>query len=183
MDVIQEAKRGMQDAMAHFEKELKNLRTGRANPGMLDDVMVEVYGSQMNIKSLGTVAVSEGRQLTITPFDPQTAGAIGKSIEKSNLGLQPIVDGAIIRVPVPPLSEDVRKDIVKQGKKKAEDAKISIREVRKKTNDMVKKQKADGDITEDQVKKLEKGIQNLTDDYCKQVDTKFAEKEKDILSV
>ncbi|MCF7806282.1 MAG: ribosome recycling factor [Simkaniaceae bacterium] len=183
MDVKKETKKMMEEVFQHFLKEMKHLRTGRANPGMLDEVQVEVYGTHMSIKSLGNVTVSEGRQLMISPFDPQTAGAIAKSIEKANLNLQAIVDGHTVRVPVPPLSEDVRKDIVKLGKKKAEEAKISIREVRRKANDMVKKKKSDGDFTEDQVKKMEKEVQTLTDDFCKQIDEKFAEREKEILSV
>ena len=181
--VVAEAKKGMQDTIKHFMKELKNLRTNRANPGMLENVMVEVYGSKMNLKSLGTISVLEGRQLLFTAFDPQTAGAVAKGIEAANLGLQAILEGHLVRVPVPPLSEEVRKDIVKFAKKRAEDSKISIREVRKKCNDKIKKQKTDGLITEDQVKRFEKDIQELTDKSCKEIDTLCAEKEKDILQV
>ena len=183
MDPVKDAKKGMQDAFDHFDKELKNLRTGRASPGMIEDLMVEVYGAQMNIKSLGSISVADGRQLVITLFDPSTADSVAKGIEKANLGMMPAIDGNIIRLPVPPLSEDVRKEIVKQAKKKVEEAKISIREVRRKGNDAVKQAKSAGDITEDQVKRQEKEIQKLTDDFCKNVDTRFSEKEKDILQV
>ncbi|MDN3504944.1 MAG: ribosome recycling factor [Rhabdochlamydiaceae bacterium] len=180
---MKETKKLMEDSLQHFLTELKNLRTGRPAPGMLDEITVEIYGSQMNLKGVATVSVADGRQLVVSPFDPQTASSIAKAIEKANMNLQAIVDGNVIRVPVPPLSEDMRKDIVKQGKKKAEDAKVSIREIRKKANNTAKQKKADGDLTEDQVKRMEKDIQKLTDDYCKEIDAKFAEKEKDILTV
>jgi len=183
MDTLKETKKSMEESFQHFLTELKNLRTGRPSPGMLDDITVEVYGSQMNMKGIATVAISEGRQLVVTPFDPQTAPSIAKAIEKANMNLQAIVDGGVVRVPVPPLSADMRKDVVKQGKKKSEDAKVSIREIRKKANNLSKQQKTDGDLTEDQVKRMEKDIQKLTDDYCKQIDVKFSEKEKDILTV
>lgn len=183
MTVINQTKQEMESAIEHFKKELRNLRTGRANPSMLDDVKVEVYGSLMNIKSLATVTVAEARQLMITPFDPQTTSTIGKAIEQSPLGLMPIVEGNIIRVPVPALTEEVRKDIVKHGKKKAEEAKVHIRDVRKKANDTLKKQKASSEITEDEQKRFEKQVQELTDKYCKMIDDLFTEKEKDILAI
>ena len=183
MDPVKEAKKGMQAAFDHFDKEMKNLRTGRASPGMLENLMVEVYGAQMNIKSLGTISVADGRQLVVTLFDPSTADSVAKGIQNSNLGVMPQIDGNVIRVPVPPLSEEVRKDIVKQAKSKVEEAKIAVREARRKGNDASKQAKADGDLTEDQQKRNEKEIQKLTDDFCKQVDTRFSEKEKDILTV
>ena len=180
---MKETKKIMEDSLQHFLAELKNLRTGRPSPGMLDDITVEVYGAQMNMKGVATVSIADGRQLVVTPFDPKTASSIAKAIEKANMNLQAIVDGNIVRVPVPPLSEDMRKDIVKQAKKKSEEAKVSIREIRKKANNQAKQKKSDGDLTEDQVKRMEKDIQKLTDDYCKEIDVKFAEKEKDILTV
>ena len=169
--------------MEHFKKELNNLRTGRANPSMFDSIRIEVYGSQMRMRELANVTTPEPRQILITPFDPQTAGPISKSIEKANLNVQPMLEGNVIRINIPPLDESMRKEIVKQGKKKAEDAKISIREIRRKSNDLIRKQKADGDITEDEVKKGEKTVQELTDDYCKQVDELFNVKEKEIMTV
>lgn len=183
MDILKDTKNKMQLAVEHFEKELKNLRSGRANPGMLEDVMVEVYGSMMPIKKLGNISIAEARQLLITPFDPSTAGMISKGIEKANLNLQSIVDGHHIRVPVPPLSEEVRKDIVKTAKKKSEDAKVAIREIRRKANETAKKQKSDGILAEDQMKKIEKQVQEATDKACKEIDEKLALKEKEILSI
>jgi ribosome recycling factor len=183
MDILKDTKSKMQQALEHFEKDLKNLRSGRANPGMLEDVMVEVYGSMMPIKKVANISIAEARQLLITPFDPQSAGMIAKGIEKANLNLQAIIDGHHVRVPVPQLSEEVRKDIVKTAKKKAEDAKIQIRDIRRKGNEAAKKQKADGILAEDQVKKLEKLIQEATDKFCKDIDDRLSQKEKELLSV
>jgi len=183
MSITDETKQKMIESIDHFKKELAHLRTGRANPGMLDNVPIEVYGSQMRIKELASVSTPEPRQLLITPFDPQTSGPIAKSIEKANLNVQPVVEGHVIRINIPPLDESMRKDIVKQGKEKAEKAKVAIRESRRKGNEGVRKAKADGDFTEDQMKKGEKDIQELTDKYCKEIDELFAVKEKEIMTV
>jgi len=150
---------------------------------MLDAVPIEVYGTQMRIRELASVSTPEPRQILVTPFDPQTAGPIGKSIEKANIGMQPILEGNVLRINIPPMDESMRKDIVKQAKKKAEDSKVAIREVRRKSNDLVRKQKADGDIAEDEMKTAEKRIQELTDDFCKQADELFSVKEKEIMTV
>ncbi|MBS0620703.1 MAG: ribosome recycling factor [Verrucomicrobia bacterium] len=179
----EETKKKMHAALEHFKTELKNLRTSRANPGMLDGVLVDVYGAQMRIKELANVTTPESRQLLVSPFDPQTASAIAKGIEKANLNLQPILEGQSIRINVPPMDEAMRKQIVKQGKQKAEDAKIAIRDIRRKNNELVRKAKADGLITEDMMKKEEKGIQDLTDKCCKEVDDLFTAKEKEIMTV
>jgi ribosome recycling factor len=183
MSVEKDTKAKMTVALDHFKGELKNLRTNRANPAMLDGVTVEVYGSQMRLKELANVTAPESRQLLVSPFDPQTAGAISKGIERANLNVQPILEGHVIRINIPPMDENMRKQIVKQGKDKAEAAKIVIREIRRKNNDLVRKQKADGDIPEDMMKKIEKAIQELTDDFCKQIDQLFAAREKEIMTV
>jgi ribosome recycling factor len=183
MSVTQEAKAKMQSSVEHFKTELKNLRSNRANPGVLDAVLVEAYGGTMRIKELASVNVPEPRQLLISPFDPKTAGAIAKGIEKANLNLQPVVEGHVIRINVPPMDEAMRKQIVKQGKQKAEDTKIVIREVRRKSNEAIRKLKTDSVITEDVMKKDEKTIQEFTDKFCKEVDDLFAAKEKEIMTV
>lgn len=183
MSVIKETEDKMKNALEHFKTELRNLRSGRANPAVLDSVVVEVYGAEMRLKDVAQVSVAESRQLLVTPYDAQTAGPIAKAIEKANLNLQPMVDGGVVRVPVPPLTEEIRKDTVKLGKKKAEEAKVQIRDIRRKSNDLVKKQKTDNIIAEDVQKKLEKQIQDLTDKYCKEVDVLFSAKEKDIMEV
>ncbi len=183
MSIVEETKKKMRASIDHFKQDLKNLRTGRANPSVLDGVSVEVYGSQMRLKELANVTAPEARQLLVTPFDPQTAGAISKGIEKANLNLQPILDGHVIRINIPPMDEATRKEMVKQGKKKVEETKVVIREIRRKNNELVRKQKADGDLTEDVMKKMEKNIQELTDQCCKEVDDLMATKEKEIMTV
>jgi len=183
MSVTEQTKSKMQAALDHFKTELKNLRTNRANPSMFEGVSVEVYGTHMRIKELASISAPESRQILITPFDPQTASAISKGIEKANLNLQPLLEGHMVRIHVPPMDEAVRKEIVKQGKKKAEDAKIVIREIRRKNNELIRKMKTDGDVTEDVMKKDEKIIQELTDKFCKEIDDLFAMKEKEIMTV
>ncbi|MBS0604913.1 MAG: ribosome recycling factor [Verrucomicrobia bacterium] len=183
MSITEQTKAKMQAALEHFKGDLKSLRTNRANPAMLDGVIVEAYGSSMRIKELANVTVPEPRQLLISPFDPQTSNAIAKGIEKANLNLQPVVEGQVIRINVPPMDESMRKQIVKQGKQKAEDSKIVIRDIRRKNNELARKQKADGLITEDVMKKEEKGIQDLTDKFCKEIDDLFSAKEKEIMTV
>ncbi|HRW58073.1 MAG TPA: ribosome recycling factor [Chlamydiales bacterium] len=183
MSIDQEIKNSMDHAIEHYKKELKTLRTGRANPGILDTVMVEVYGTSMKLKDVANVTTPEARQLLITPYDGNNAPVIGKAIENANLNLQPMVDGNVIRINIPPMDESIRKDMVKQGKKKAEDAKVAVREIRRKFNDQSRAKKADGDITEDELKRNEKKIQEKTDDYCKMIDKIASEKEKEILEI
>lgn len=183
MGLADEAKTKMQATIEHFKVELKNLRSNRANPSVLDVVQVEVYGAVMRIKELASVSVPEPRLLLVSPFDPKTAAAIAKGIEKANLNLQPVVENQVIRISIPPMDEAMRKQIAKQAKQKAEDSKIVIREIRRKNNEAVRKQKADGFITEDIMKKEEKSIQELTDKSCKEIDDLFAVKEKEIMTV
>ena len=183
MDIAQHNKEKMQAAVDHFKHELKTLRSNRANPAILDNVVVEVYGSSMRLKELAGVTTPEPRQLLITPFDPSTTNSIAKGIERANLNLQPIAEGNVIRINIPPMDEAMRKEIVKQGKKKAEDAKIVIREIRRKNNELAKKAKADGTIAEDVMKKIEKLIQDQTDKSCKEIDDLFTAKEKEIMTV
>ena len=183
MNPAEQSKGKMLAAIEHFKQELKSLRTGRANPSILDHVMVEVYGSDMRLKELANVTCPEARQILITPFDPQTVSAISKGIERANLNLQPIADGHSVRIQIPPMDESTRKEMVKIGKKKVEDSKVSIREIRRKQNELVRKMKTDGDLTEDLVKKYEKQIQEFTDQYCKEVDSLMVAKEKEIMTV
>lgn len=183
MNSMSECKENMQKALDHYNDELKGMRTNRPSPSMLDNVSLEVYGTEMRMRDVATVAVADGNQLVVTPFDPSTANSIAKGIEKANLNLMPAVDGNIVRVPIPPMSEERRKEIAKDAREKGEKTKVTIRDVRRKANDLVKKLKADGEITEDDVKRDEKEIQELTDKYCKKVDELFAAKEKDILAV
>ena len=183
MNVVDDTKAKMIATIEHLKQELKNLRTGRANPGILDQVQVELYGASMRLKEVANITAPESRMLLITPFDSKSAGAIAKGIEKANLNLQPILDGTIVRISIPPMDESVRKEMVKIGKKKVEEAKIGIREIRKKQNELVRKLKVDGDLAEDQMKKFEKSIQDYTDQYCKEADSVMTAKEKEIMTV
>lgn len=178
-----DVKKAMSSSIDHLKKDLKSIRTGRANAGILDSVTVEVYGTQMKLKDIANVTVPEPRQLLITPFDGNNANAIGKAIENANLNLQAIVDGNVVRINVPPMDESVRKDMVKQCKKKSEDAKIAIRECRRKFNEETRAEKSSGDITEDVLKRNEKMIQECTDKFCKEIDTICSAKEKEVLEI
>lgn len=183
MNILDQAKSKMAAALEHLKNELKSIRTSRANPGMLDSISVEVYGSNMRIKEVANITAPEARMLLITPFDPSTTNAIGKSIERANLGFQPIVDGNAIRIKIPPMDESARKEMVKQCHKKKEEAKISIRNIRRDCNELAKKQKADGILPEDGFKKLEKNIQDLTDKSCKEADELSEKKEKEVTTI
>lgn len=183
MALEKEVKVAMESSLEHLRKDLKGLRSARANPAMVEGLLVEVYGTTMKIKELANITTPEPRQILIVPFDASNAGAIGKAIENANLNLQPKVERNQIRINVPPMDESTRKDIVKQAKKKTEDAKVSIRDIRRKFNEQAKKQKADGLITEDDLKREEKKIQELTDKCCKDADLIFSEKEKEIMSI
>jgi ribosome recycling factor len=183
MNESQQTKTKMQAALEHFKQELKGLRSNRANPAIVENVIVEIYDGQMRLKELASITAPEARQILISPFDPKTAASIAKSIERANLNLQPVVDGHVVRINIPPMDEATRKEIVKQGKKKAEDAKVVVREIRRKTNELVRKMKADGDMTEDEMKRTEKTVQELTDQFCKDIDALFVQKEKEILTV
>lgn len=180
MDAIDQTKKKMNAAIEHLKTDLRGLRTGRANPSMVEHVYVEVYGSKMRLQDLASVSTPEPRQLLITPYDANNLQAIAKGIETANLNLRPIVDGNVVRIKIPEMDAAVRQEMVKQGKKKTEDAKIVIRNIRRDANDQVKKSEA---IPEDSKKKMEKQIQKLTDDSCKLAEDLMAEKEKEILQV
>lgn len=182
-NIIDQTKSKMTSALEHLKEELKGIRTGRANPSMLDHVMVDMYGSQMRIRDIATISTPEQRQLLITPFDPQNKGIISKAIEKANLGFMPMVDGNVIRIRIPPMDEAVRKKMVELTHKRREEAKVSIRQVRRDANDTIRKQKSDGELPEDLMKKHEKNIQELTDKYCKEADELTEKKEKEIMTI
>lgn len=182
MSLTDETKQKMLQAVEHLKTEYRSLRTNRVNPNMLDEVKVEVYGSEMTIKSLGTVSVQE-RQLIVTPFDPSTLNLIAKAVQTSQLNLNATAEGGVVRVPVPPLNEELRKDIAKMAKQKTEAAKVVVREIRRKSNELARKKKSEGELAEDELKREEKKIQELTDQHCKILDDLYGEKEKEILTI
>jgi ribosome recycling factor len=183
MSLEKQVKEQMEKTLDHFKADLRNLRTSRANPGILDPIVVEVYGAQMRLKDIANITVPEPRQLLITPFDASNTKAIGKAIENANLNLQPIVEANLVRINIPPMDEKRRKDIAKQCSQEGENAKISVRKVRRDYNNLVKQQKADGEIAEDLMKSLEKKIQVITDQYCEEVDKLCAQKQEEILKI
>lgn len=183
MSAMDQAKKNMTAALEHFKTELKNIRTGRANPGLVEHIMIEAYGSTTPLKNVASISTPDSRQLLITPFDPQMAPTIGKAIEKANLGFSPAVDGNAVRLRIPPMTEELRKKMAKICHEEKEKAKISIRNIRRDANDGIRKQKADGHISEDEVKKMEKTIQELTDKCCKEADELAVKKEKEIETI
>lgn len=183
MSIIDQIKNKMNAALEHLKNDLKTIRTGRANAAILDGILVDIYGSSMRIKELGSITTPEARQILVTPFDPQTVGAIAKGIEKANIGLMPIADGNVVRIKIPPMDENLRKEMVKLCHKKREEAKVGIRNVRREGNEEARRQKANGEITEDVLKKLEKSIQELTDKSCKEADDISEKKEKEVTTI
>ena len=166
-----------------FLKELSSLRTGRANSNMLDLVKVDVYGQKMPINQLGTITTPEPRTINIQVWDLNNVALIDSAIKKSELGLNPQIDGQLIRLPVPDLSEERRNEIKKMIKVMGEKCKVSIRNIRREANDELKKLLKDKDISEDEEKKFEKIIQTSTDTYVKKIDEKVEVKEKEIMKI
>ena len=166
-----------------FSKELSSLRTGRANANMLDLIKVDVYGQQMPINQLGSITTPEARTINIQVWDLNNVSLIDASIKKSELGLNPQIDGQLIRLPVPDLSEERRKEIKKIIKSMGEKCKISIRNIRREGNDELKKLLKNKEISEDDVKKKEKIIQDYTDNQIKIIEERVGSKEKEIMTI
>ena len=166
-----------------FSKELSSLRTGRANANMLDLVKVDVYGQKMPINQLGTVTTPEARMINIQVWDLNNVNLIDSAIKKSDLGLNPQIDGQLIRLPVPNLSEERRSEMKKMIKSMGEKCKISIRNIRRDANEELKKLLKSKEIGEDQEKSFEKNVQNITDKHIKIVDEKVSSKEKEIMTI
>ena len=174
----------MQLALEHFEDELKKVRTGRAHPSMLDSVQVEAYGAKMPINQVANVTVSEAVMLLVTPFDPANIANITAAIRNDqSLGFNPSDDGRVVRVPVPPLTEERRKQIVKQTSEKVEEARIALRNIRQDAMKEAKRAKDAKEMSEDDVKRVEKEIDKLTRDYQDKAEAAFKAKEKDILTI
>ncbi|MDB5165390.1 MAG: frr, ribosome recycling factor [Candidatus Saccharibacteria bacterium] len=174
----------MESALGHFEDELKKVRTGRAHPGMLDGITVEVYGTRLPLNQAANVTAPEPQLLQITPFDPGNITAITTAIrDDQSLGFNPSDDGRLIRVPVPALTEERRKQMVKQAGEKVEEARIALRNVRQDALKEAKRLKEAKELSEDDVKRVEKEIDTLMSDYNQKIETAFRDKEKDILTI
>lgn len=181
MDIVEQIKGKMEAAIEHLKTELKSIRTGRANAGMVDGILVEVYGSNMRIKEIASVTSPDPKQLLITPFDPKNLPFISKSIEKANIGMMPMIDGHSVRLKIPMMDEPMRKEMAKLCHKKKEEAKVRIRTERQKGNEQLKKLKSSSEIPEDLFKKYEKQIQELTDKACKEADDVAKKKEDEVV--
>ena len=173
----------MQKALDATRNDFASVRTGRASPALLDRLHVEAYGASTPIKSVASISTPDARTLQIAAFDRNTIGAIRKAIETSDLGLTPNIDGSNIRLTIPALTEDRRKDLVKMIRKKSEDGKVAIRNVRHKSVDEIKALLKDGKITEDENKRANERVQKATDKYIKDIDGLVAAKEKEIMEV
>jgi len=173
----------MDKAVDDFRKALVSTRTGRASVHMLDSVLVEAYGSQMPLNQVATVHTPEPQLITVQPYDPSQLSAIEKSIRAAELGLNPMNDGKIIRVPIPPLTEERRKDMVKHLHKVLEDHRTAVRNIRRDGNDAIKKALKDKKITEDEEKRATQEIQKLTDDEIKKMEDMCKAKEKEVMEI
>ena len=166
-----------------FTKDLSSLRTGRANANMLDIIKVDVYGQKMSINQLGSITTPEARTLNIQVWDQNNVTLIDSSIRKSEMGLNPQIDGQLIRIPIPDLNEERRNELKKMISTIAEKCKVSIRNIRREANDMLKKMIKEKNISEDEKKKFEKEIQIITDQEVEKIDSKVLQKEKEIMTV
>ncbi len=181
--VIEEAKQKMQKTCDFYQKDMLSLRAGRANPQILDKIMVDYYGTQTPLKQMGNVSAPEPRLLTINLWDTKAIPLVEKAILKSDLGLNPSNDGKVIRLVVPELNEERRRDLTKLVRKGAEEAKVAVRSIRRDAMEQIKKLKKDSQITEDDQRKAEDELQKVTDAKIKDVDRIAADKEKEIMEV
>ncbi|ARK30972.1 ribosome recycling factor [Halalkalibacter krulwichiae] len=182
-EVIKDAELRMEKAIEALTRELAKLRAGRATPSLLDRITVEYYGADTPLNQLATISVPEARSLLIQPFDKSSIANIERAIQMSDLGLTPSNDGQVIRITIPPLTEERRKDLVKLAKKAAEDAKVAVRNVRRDANDDLKKLQKDGEMTEDELRRSTDDVQKLTDKTIVKVDEVAEKKEKEIMEV
>lgn len=182
-EIIKTAGAKMEKTIAILEKDLATLRAGRANPQILDKITVDYYGVPTALNQVGNISSPEPRMLVITPWETKMIGPIEKAIQMSDLGINPSNDGKVVRLMVPELTEERRKDLCKQVKKLAEEGKIAIRNTRRDALEAVKKLKKDSKITEDEQKTAETELQKVTDSHIKELDTIGANKEKEIMAV
>lgn len=183
MDVKRKGTERMDHVVEHLRRELATIRTGRASLSLLDSVHVDYYGTLMPLKQVASLAVPESRLITIQPWEPGQIPEIEKAIQGANLGLQPSNDGKTIRLAIPPLTEERRKEYVKVARRMGEEAKVAVRNVRREVNDELKKAQKAGELSEDAQRSAQDDIQRLTDQYVTRVDEILAKKEAEILEV
>lgn len=182
-NVISNAEERMNKSVDATEREFSSVRAGRANPGILNKIVVDYYGVPTPINQMAAVSVVEARTLLIQPWDASTLKSIEKAITTSDIGINPSNDGRAIRLNFPALTEERRKELVKDIRRMSEDGKVAVRAIRRDAMDKIKALKKDGEITEDDVSNAEKKIQNLTDKFCKEIDDLTAVKEKEVLEI
>lgn len=173
----------MEAALEHLKRELASLRTGRASLALLDGVKVDYYGTPTPLKQVANLGVPESRLLTVQPWEPSLIKEIEKALQASGLGLTPSNDGKIIRIPIPPLTEERRKDLTKLCKKHGEESKVAIRNIRREGNEEFKHLQKDGKLSEDELRKAEAETQKLTDQYVQKIDQILKKKEEEILEI
>lgn len=181
--ILKDTKDRMDKAVAHFHEQLTAVRTSRANPTILDNIMVECYGAQMHLKEVASITAPEPRQILVHPWDPSVLDEVFKALSRNEVGLVPKMDGKVIRIMVPELSEERRNDLKKTVKHMAEETRVAMRNIRREINELVKKGEKDGSFTEDDHFRIEKEIQVKTDEYIKKVDEILAHKEKELTAV
>ncbi len=181
--IIKDAKSRMDKSLETLRSELAKIRSGKATTALLDGIKVEYYGNMTPLNQVANVTVLDPHTLSITPWDKSIVSAIDKAILEANLGFNPVSDGTNLKVPVPPLNEERRKDLVKIIKKFGEDSKVAVRNIRRDANDHLKKEEKDKKISEDQLKDAESNIQKLTDEHVHNVDELLKHKEKEIMEV
>lgn len=182
-DILLDAEEKMVKTTEVVHHEFTSVRTGKASPALVENIMVNAYGVQMNLKQLAGITTPEARLLVLQVFDPSNVSTIEKAIRESKLGITPIVDGKIVRLPIPELSEERRRELGKLIKKKAEDGRVAIRHVRRDALETLKKLQKESQLSEDDLANGEKEIQKLTDQYIAEIDKTLAAKEKDIMTV
>ncbi|MDC3414111.1 ribosome recycling factor [Aquibacillus sp. 3ASR75-11] len=181
--VINETRQKMSKAVQSFSKQLATVRAGRANPSLLNSVYVDYYGASTPLNQLATISTPEARLLLITPFDKSSISDVEKAIQKADLGLSPSSDGNVIRINIPPLTEERRKELVKVVGKYAEEAKVNVRNIRRESNDQLKKLEKNGDLTEDELRGFQDDVQKETDHHIGEIDQHAKNKEKEIMEV
>ena len=182
-DFLADATRRMDKSIESTRQEFNSVRTGRASPALLDRVQVDYYGTPTPLKNLATISAPESRLLNVQPFDPNSVKAIEKAIQESDLGLQPSNDGKLIRLPIPQLTEERRKELVKVVRQIAEDGKVAIRNVRRDADKHLKELKTSGEVGEDDERRAEERVQKLTDEHTSKVDDLLKRKETEITEV
>lgn len=181
--ILDDAMERMEKATDNLERDFSKLRTGRASTSLVEDLRVDYYGTPTPLNQLASISVPDSRSIAIQPWDRNAFGDIEKSIQKSDLGLNPVNDGKLIRINIPPLTEERRKELVKIARKYSEDAKIAVRNIRRDANEALKKLKNEKEISEDEMHKGQDDVQKLTDDYVANIDKALENKEKDIMEI